>query len=118
MADKPFTLVYYYIPEDFDDPQMPNAFAVQKQSDQITLTDIESTFPLPGDYIFRFRYKYANQNVWMDLANKKCKVPKADNRIFLKVTRKVPKYSVTSSAGQPQSQEMNSYLLENDLLDF
>lgn len=53
----------------------------------------------------------------MDLANKKCKVPKADGRIFLKVTRKVPKYTV-STGNEGQKESMNTYLLENDLLDF
>jgi hypothetical protein len=91
MADRAFTLVYYYIPEDCDDLRMPNAFAVNKHLDDITLTDIESNFPLDGEFIFRFKYKVNNASVWLDLTNKKCKVPKVDNRIILKVTRKVAK---------------------------
>ena len=98
-AQKDFTLVYYYVPEDLDDLAMPNAFAVPKALDAITLQDIESLFPLPdangkqaGDaYHFRFKYKYGGQSVWLDLANKQCKVPKVDNRIIMKVTRKHPK---------------------------
>ncbi len=98
-AQKDFTLVYYYVPEDLDDLAMPNAFAVPKALDAITLQDIESLFPLPdptgksaGDaYHFRFKYKYSGQSVWLDLANKQCKVPKVDNRIIMKVTRKHPK---------------------------
>ena len=97
MSDKAFTLVYYYIPEDLDDPQMPNAFAVSKAADDITLTDVEKNFPLQGEYIFRFKYKYNGATVWMDLSNKKCRVPKVDGRIILKVTRKVAKYTVSSS---------------------
>jgi len=46
MSEKPFTLVYYYIPEDLDDLQTPNAFAVNKHFDDITLADIEENFPL------------------------------------------------------------------------
>jgi hypothetical protein len=46
MSEKPFTLVYYYIPEDLDDPQMPNAFAISKQAEDVTLADIETDFPL------------------------------------------------------------------------
>ncbi len=98
-AQKDFTLVYYYVPEDLDDLAMPNAFAVPKSLDAITLQDIESLFPLPdphgkqaGDaYHFRFKYKYGGQSVWLDLANKQCKVPKVDNRIIMKVTRRQPK---------------------------
>ena len=33
----------------------------------------------------------------MDLSNRKCKVPKVDNRIILKVTRKVPKYTLANT---------------------
>ena len=56
----------------------------------------------------------------MDLSNQKCKVPKVDSRIYLKITRKVPKYTVLSSTteGQEKNSSMNDYLLQNDLLDF
>ena len=98
-SQKDFTLVYYYVPEDQDDLAMPNAFAIPKALEAITLQDIESLFPLhdaenrsTGDaYHFRFKYKYNGQSVWLDLANKQCKVPKVDNRIIMKVTRKFPK---------------------------
>lgn len=83
----------------------------------MTLTDIEKSFPLQGEFIFRFKYKYNGATVWMDLSNKKCKVPKVDNRVFLKVTRKVAKYTV-SQAGAEAKESMNDYLLQNDLLDF
>lgn len=120
MSEKPFTLVYYYIPEDLDDPQMPNAFAIQKNLDDVTLMDIEGSFPLQGEFIYRFKYKYNGATVWMDLSNKKCRVPKVDNRIYLKVTRKVPKYTVSSHTTEQASknESMNDYLLQNDLLDF
>mmetsp|Transcript_23089 Transcript_23089/g.16425 ORF Transcript_23089/g.16425 Transcript_23089/m.16425 type:complete len:96 (-) Transcript_23089:213-500(-) len=73
---------------------MPNAFAVPKNINEITLNDIESTFPLDGEFIFRFKYKYTGASVWLDLSNKKCKVPKCDNKIIIKVTRKVPKNTI------------------------
>jgi hypothetical protein len=53
-----FTLVFYYIPEDKDELTMPNAFAVQKEITDITLADIETLFPLQGDFFYRFKYKY------------------------------------------------------------
>lgn len=96
MAEKPFSLVYYYIPEDKDDLNIPNAFAVSKNLEDITLADIEQVFPLQGEFIFRFKYKYNGASVWLDLANRKCKVPKVDGRIILKVTRTVPKYPDTA----------------------
>jgi hypothetical protein len=70
---------------------MPNAYAVPKNQDDITLIDIEKLFPLDGDFHFRFKYKYNGQSVWLDLNNKKCKVPKCDGKIIMKVTRKNPK---------------------------
>ena len=88
------------MPEDLDDLSMPNAFAVPKNVNEITLTDIESLFPLEGggaEYHFRFKYKYNGQSVWLDLNNKTCKVPKVDNRIIMKVTRKNAKNGKYSS---------------------
>ncbi len=87
--------MYYYVPEDMDDLAMPNAFAIPKNLNDITLSDIESAFPLDGEncggFHFRFKYKYNGTSVWLDLANKTCKVPKVDNRIIMKVTRKQAK---------------------------
>ena len=56
------------------------------------MLDIEENFPLKGDFIFRFKYRHNNASVWMDLNNRKCRVPKVDNKIILKVTRKISKY--------------------------
>ena len=69
---------------------MPNAYALPKNINEITLEDIESLFPLGegNTFHFRFKYKYNNQSVWLDLNNKNCKVPKCDNKIIMKVTRK------------------------------
>ena len=58
-----FTLVFYYIPEDYDELSTPNAYAVPKNVNDITLGDIESLFPLTpknksGDCPFHFRFKY------------------------------------------------------------
>ena len=41
MSQESFTLVFYYVPEDYDDLSMPNAFAVPKPVGDITLNDIE-----------------------------------------------------------------------------
>lgn len=57
---KAFTLVFYYLPEDKDDLAMPNAYAIPKNLTDITLADIESLFPLEGEFHFRFKYKYSS----------------------------------------------------------
>jgi len=105
-----FTLVFYYIPEDLDELAMPNAYAVPKNINDITLMDIEKLFPLSQDQVkrrgqqaaedeegpfhFRFKYKYNGVSVWLDLNNKRVKVPKCDGKIIMKVTRRNPKYTM------------------------
>lgn len=69
------THIFYYLPEDNDDANQMNFFTVQKNLSEITLTDIRQCFPLPGEYHFRFQYKYQGQIVWLDLSNEKGKLP-------------------------------------------
>ena len=52
------TNIFYYIPEDNEEPSQLNVFPIQKNTEEITLTDIKTFFPIPGDYHFRFQYKY------------------------------------------------------------
>merc|ERR1711865_289242 len=103
MSGKGFTLVFYYVPEDKDELNMPNAFAVQKDQSEITLSDIEELFPLDGEFFFRFKYKYNNQSVWLDLNNRNCKVPKCDGKIIMKVTRKIPKDTLTHREAEEET---------------
>ena len=88
---KAFTLIFYVIPEDLDDLQIPNAFAVPKNISEITLDDVESFFPLEGKFQFRFQYQHEDSVVWLDLNNKKVKVPQFNGKIIMKVTRKTKK---------------------------
>ena len=90
-------MIFYYVPEDKDELSTPNAFLMQCALADITLDKIERQFPLPGDFIFRFKYSHSGQNVWLDLSNKKCPVPKYDNKIIIKATRKVAKYTVPTA---------------------
>ncbi|CAD8064282.1 unnamed protein product [Paramecium sonneborni] len=84
---KAFTLIYYIVPQDNDDVEIPNAFGIGKQIDQVTLKDIKSSFPLQGEYIFRFRYKTSHNTVWLDLPTDTSQIPLFNNRILLKATR-------------------------------
>ena len=78
------TLVYYHIPTDLDDPEIPNAFAVPKTLDDISLADIIRHFPLPGTYHFRVR----TNSGWLDLHNREsAPLPVLGKRIVLKVLR-------------------------------
>mmetsp|Transcript_109749 Transcript_109749/g.291519 ORF Transcript_109749/g.291519 Transcript_109749/m.291519 type:complete len:174 (-) Transcript_109749:81-602(-) len=82
-------LIYYYIPEDKDEADIPNAFPVLKPGGQIQLRDIRAKFPLPGKYHFRFKMRLGDtvSALWMDVTNEDSQVPMFDGRIVAKVTR-------------------------------
>ena len=85
-------MVYYWVPEDKDELSTPNAFIVRRPLSEVTLEMIEKEFPMQGEqFLFRFKYNHSGQTVWLDLSNKRCPVPKYDNRIIIKVTRQVAK---------------------------
>ncbi len=81
------SLIYYFVPEDKEDQEKLNAFIIYKDIDSLRLKDIQENFPLPGNYIFRFKFKFDNKNVWIDFNNEDAKLPKFDNKIILKVNR-------------------------------
>jgi len=83
---KKFCLIYYYVPEDKDDPEFPNAFGVNLSQEEVRLSDIKSMFPLEGEYIFRFKYKLNNATVWMDITDDS-KLPLFNGKIYMKATR-------------------------------
>ena len=91
------TMIFYYVPEDKDELSTPNAFMIQRGLNDITLDMIEKNFPMQGEFFFRFKYSHSGANVWLDLSNKKCPVPKYDNKIIIKATRKVAKYTVPTA---------------------
>ena len=98
-----FTLIYYYVPEDGDDQEILNGFAVPKSAD-VTLGDIRANFPLEGQYHFRFKHLYQKVTVWMDINNDTCKVPVFNGKIIAKATRiswDSQKKAVTSPPEQP-----------------
>ena len=84
-------MIFYWVPEDKDELATPNAFVIRKSLNDVTLKMIEKEFPMEGDFLFRFKYSHSGSTVWLDLANKNCPVPKYDNRIIMKVTRKAAK---------------------------
>eukprot|EP01066_Platyproteum_vivax_P006930 Platyproteum_vivax@DN2580_c0_g1_i1.p1 len=81
------TLVYYIVPSDYDDMEHPNAFPIQKPQEEIKLKDIRAKFPLPGKYHFRFKLRYDNSFVWIDVTNDDSSVPIFQQRIVAKVLR-------------------------------
>mmetsp|Transcript_76882 Transcript_76882/g.172544 ORF Transcript_76882/g.172544 Transcript_76882/m.172544 type:complete len:226 (+) Transcript_76882:2-679(+) len=95
-------LVYYHVPSDGDEADVPNAFPVVKQGGGLRLRDIRSKFPLPGTYHFRFKMKFGDSTVpvWMDVTNEDSQVPMVDGKIVAKVVR----LSWDQSASQPKQQ--------------
>ena len=81
------TLVYYYVPEDQDDPDTPNVFGVMLGKNQIRLHNIYDSFPLKGSYIFRFKVMYDNAIAWLDLPELDTKLPTFKDKIMIKATR-------------------------------
>ena len=57
------------------------------QQDEVKISDIKAMFPLEGEYIFRFKYKYNSSIVWMDLPNESNKIPLFNGKIVIKATR-------------------------------
>ncbi|CAE7240699.1 unnamed protein product [Symbiodinium sp. CCMP2592] len=83
-------LVFYHVPGDGDEAEMPNAFPVLKADGHILLQDIRSKFPLPGTYHFRFKMRWGPDPAhvaWMDVTNEAAQVPMFDGRVVAKVTR-------------------------------
>ncbi len=81
------SLIYYFVPEDKEDQEKLNAFIVYKDIDSLKLSDITENFPLPGQYYYRFKFKFDNKNVWIDFNNEDAKLPRFDNKVIIKATR-------------------------------
>lgn len=83
-------LVRYFVPEHGDDPSHPNVFSVPlPPSSAVPLRHIKSHFPLPGDFVFRFKKVYQNRHVWMDVADDDAEVPTFAGEVFAKVQVRV-----------------------------
>ena len=93
-APSTHTMIYYYVPEDKDVLTTPNAFIMRRAQEEVTLGHIEKEFPMEGKFLFRFKYSHTGQTVWLDLTNRNVPVPKYENKIIIKVTRKVAKNQV------------------------
>ncbi len=82
------TYVCYHLPSDRDEAEHPNAYSVPKQGEDITLRDIKDSFPLPGDYHFRFKVRLDSGFYWLDCTDDAANVPVfAPRRIVAKVLR-------------------------------
>jgi hypothetical protein len=81
------TLIYYYIPEDGDNQEIPNVFEIIGSKNGIKLQNIYDWFPLKGSYIFRFKIMYDGAIAWLDLPDLETKLPVYKDKIMMKVSR-------------------------------
>ena len=81
------TLIYYYVPQDKDDPDCPNVFGVPYNKTVLKLSHIYQSFPLKGTYIFRFKFQAEGQIVWLDLPDVDAKLPTFKDKVHVKATR-------------------------------
>jgi len=91
------TTIRYFIPEDGDSEEHPNIFLLPKSNSGFSprLLDIKDSFPVPGNYLFRFKSPIVpgadrDKNavyVWMDCTDDDQHVGVWKNSIFAKVTR-------------------------------
>lgn len=82
------TIVRYYVPEDKDIEDKPNAYVIYKSIDQVRLRDIKENFPLPGEYHYRFKFQLNPKKVvWLDFNKEEVSMPLFENKIIMKVSR-------------------------------
>jgi len=81
--------IFYHIPSDLDDEQHPNVFYVNKPASgqPLTLKEVRSKFPLPGQYHFRFKTNFKNTFVWKDATKDSDKIPAHDGKFVAKIAR-------------------------------
>eukprot|EP01083_Nonionella_stella_P056081 147874_1 len=92
------TTIRYFIPEDGDTEDHPNIYLMPKPTQSgfsPRLGDIKDSFPVPGNYHFRFKSplipgtdrEKGAISVWMDCVDDDQHVGVWRNTIFAKVTR-------------------------------
>ena len=57
-----YTMIYYFVPEDYDSTDEFNAFGIEKNIEEIKLKDIRKAFPLIGEFHVRFK-NLINKNI-------------------------------------------------------
>lgn len=58
MSKAEVSYVQYFVPSDGDSEDHPNVFVVRKAPKVLTVADIVSSFPLPGEYLFRAKMPF------------------------------------------------------------
>lgn len=76
--------VRYFVPEDGDDSNHPNVYQAEKIN---SLEDLKRSFPLSGQFHFRFLKDLDKMMVWMDVTENNSPLPVFQGGLFVKANR-------------------------------
>ncbi|KAG3102345.1 hypothetical protein PI124_g12480 [Phytophthora idaei] len=76
----------YFVPEDGDSSDHLNVVPLPRV-DQLRLQHVKKSFPLPGDFHFRFKTAFEGTYVWLDVVNDADPVPDFNGLVICKISR-------------------------------
>lgn len=76
--------IRYFVPEDGDDASHPNVYQTDKAN---TLEDVKRSFPLSGNFHFRFLKEIEKMSVWLDITDNSTPLPTHQGGLFIKASR-------------------------------
>ncbi|CAK81206.1 unnamed protein product (macronuclear) [Paramecium tetraurelia] len=119
MSNKNYTMIHYHIPQDLDDPEQPNAYTLQLNIKDITYTDILKTFPIKGQFDFKFLYQHQKENFWLDIKSNATPLPIVNKHIHIRAERvQKPQETQPIQIVQPLQQSQPTLQQQNDLMQF
>ncbi|UIZ29666.1 hypothetical protein KXD40_003184 [Peronospora effusa] len=86
-------MLNYFVPEDGDSSDHLNVVPLPRV-DLLRLQHIKKSFPLPGNFHFRFKTAFEGTYVWLDVVNDTDPVPDFDGLIICKISRVQSKNSM------------------------
>ncbi|CAI5719301.1 unnamed protein product [Hyaloperonospora brassicae] len=79
-------MLNYFVPEDGDTSDHLNVVPLPRV-DQLQLQHVKSSFPLPGEFHFRFKMAFEGTYVWLDVVNDTDAVPDFNGLVICKISR-------------------------------
>ncbi|CEG46200.1 apicomplexan specific region near n-terminus [Plasmopara halstedii] len=79
-------MLNYFVPEDGDTSDHLNVVPLPRV-EQLRLLHVKKSFPLPGDFHFRFKTAFEGTYVWLDVVNDADPVPDFNGLVISKISR-------------------------------
>ncbi|CAH0481745.1 unnamed protein product [Peronospora belbahrii] len=79
-------MLNYFVPEDGDSSDHLNVVPLPRV-DLLRLQHIKQSFPLPGNFHFRFKTEFEGTYVWLDVVNDTDPVPDYNGLVICKISR-------------------------------